>query len=308
MKAVARTRIAERIAHLGTETAFAVSAEAAAFAAAGNEVYAFHLGDLDLATPGNVVEASFEAIRAGKTGYCPNAGIPELREALAADVSVSHGVDYAAENVVIEPGGKPVIGKFILALMNPGDEVLYPNPGYPIYESQIEFHGGIAVPYGYREGERDFALDLEALEAAVTPRTRLLIVNDLQNPMGAECSAEERARLASEESEVHLRQEVARLEGLRGQLANDVENMARHLEAERNRLRASLNEVLKWVDENVQPAASLMAQRPRNGGVRSAEGRSERPAPRPESEQGAGNGQVLDLRGPAGAEGTPSGD
>jgi cell division initiation protein len=121
-------------------------------------------------------------------------------------------------------------------------------------------------------------------------------------------NAEERARLASEESEVHLRQEVARLEGLRGQLANDVENMARHLEAERNRLRASLNEVLKWVDENVQPAASLMAQRPRNGGVRSAEGRSERPAPRPESEQGAGNGQVLDLRGPAGAEGTPSGD
>ena len=116
---------------LGTETAFAVSAEAAAFAAAGNDVYPFHLGDVDLATPDNIVEAAFKAIRDGKTGYCPNAGIPALRDALAADVSASHGVDYTADNVVIEPGGKPVIGKFILALMNPGDEVLYPNPGYP---------------------------------------------------------------------------------------------------------------------------------------------------------------------------------
>ena len=196
MKAVVPTRIATRIAHLGTETAFAVSAEAAAFAAAGNEVYAFHLGDLNIPTPANVVEASFKAISDGKTGYCPNAGIPQLRAALAADVSASHGVPYAAENVAIEPGGKPVIGKFILALMNPGDEVLYPNPGYPIYESQIEFHGGVAVPYGYVEGDTGFAIDLEALEAAITPRTRLLVLNDLQNPMGAECSPAELARLA----------------------------------------------------------------------------------------------------------------
>ena len=196
MKAVVPTRIATRIAHLGTETAFAVSAEAAAFAAAGNEVYAFHLGDLNIPTPANVVEAAFKAISDGKTGYCPNAGIPQLRAALAADVSASHGVPYAAENVAIEPGGKPVIGKFILALMNPGDEVLYPNPGYPIYESQIEFHGGVAVPYGYLEGDTGFAIDLEALEAAITPRTRLLVLNDLQNPMGAECSPAELARLA----------------------------------------------------------------------------------------------------------------
>jgi aspartate/methionine/tyrosine aminotransferase len=159
-------RIAERIAHLGTETAFAVSAEAAAFGAQGNRVYPFHLGDLNIPTPDNVVEASFKAIRDGKTGYCPNAGIPELRAALAADVSASHGISYSAENVAIEPGGKPVIGKFMLALMNPGDEVLYPNPGYPIYESQIEFNGGVAVPYGYFEGEHGFVIDLEALEAA----------------------------------------------------------------------------------------------------------------------------------------------
>ena len=196
MNAVAGTKIAKRIARLGTETAFAVSAEAAAFASEGNHVYPFHLGDMNIRTPQNIVEASFKAIRAGKTGYCANAGIPPLRAAVAANVSASHGVEYAAENVAIQPGGKPVIGKFILALMNPGDEVLYPNPGYPIYESQIEFHGGVAVPYGYLEGDDGFVIDLEALEAAITPRTRLLIVNDLQNPMGAECSPAELARLA----------------------------------------------------------------------------------------------------------------
>jgi aspartate/methionine/tyrosine aminotransferase len=181
---------------LGSETAFAVSAEAAAFAAQGNPVYPFHLGDLNIPTPANIVEASFKAIKNGKTGYCPNAGIPELRGALAADVNASHGTGYSAENVAIQPGGKPVIGKFLLALMNPGDEVLYPNPGYPIYESQIEFHGGVAVPYGYLEGADGFVIDLDALEASVTPRTRLLVLNDLQNPLGAECSPEELARLA----------------------------------------------------------------------------------------------------------------
>jgi len=187
---------ATRIAGLGTETAFAVSGEAAAFAAQGHHVYPFHLGDLNIPTPLNVVEASLKAIRDGKTGYCANAGISALREALANDVNVSHDLHYTAENVAIQPGGKPVIGKFILALMNPGDEVLYPNPGYPIYESQIEFHGGVAVPYGYLQGQRGFEIDLDALEATITPRTRLLILNDLQNPTGAECSAHQLDRLA----------------------------------------------------------------------------------------------------------------
>lgn len=188
--------IADRISRLGTETAFAVSAEAGAFAAEGNHVYPFHLGDLNIPTPDNIVEASFAAIRDGKTGYCPNAGIPALRDALAEDLSASHALHYTAENVAVQPGGKPVIGKFLLALMNPGDEVLYPNPGYPIYESQIEFHGGVAVPYGYVEAPGGFEIDLEALEASITPRTRLLILNDLQNPLGAECSPDERSRLA----------------------------------------------------------------------------------------------------------------
>jgi aspartate/methionine/tyrosine aminotransferase len=183
--------VADRIARLGTETAFAVSAEAAAWQEKGNRVYPFHLGDMNLPTPQNIVDAATQAIKDGKTGYCPNAGVFPLREALAADVSASHGVAYGPQNVTIQPGGKPVIGKFILALMDPGDEVLYPNPGYPIYESQIEFHGGVAKPYGYVEGSTNFELDFDALEAQVSPHTRLLVFNNLQNPTGAESSPAE---------------------------------------------------------------------------------------------------------------------
>ena len=190
-------RIADRIARLGTETAFAVSAEAAAHAAMGNVVFPFHLGDMNLPTPSTVVEGAIRAIRDGKTGYCPNAGIPELREALAADVGASHGIPCTAANVAIQPGGKPVIGKFIQATMNPGDEVLYPNPGYPIYESQIEFHGGVALPYGYRETADGFAIDFDTIERRITPRTRLLVLNDLQNPIGAEATPAEFEQLAA---------------------------------------------------------------------------------------------------------------
>ena len=189
-------RVAARIGRLGTETAFVVSAEANQWEALGHTVYPFHLGDMDLPTPQNIVAAAEKAIRDGKTGYCPNAGIMPLREALAADVAASHGLELGPQNVAIEPGGKPVIGKFILALMDPGAEVLYPNPGYPIYESQIEFHGGVALPYGYVEGGGDFELDFDALESRVTPRTRLLIFNNLQNPTGAESSPAELERVA----------------------------------------------------------------------------------------------------------------
>jgi aspartate/methionine/tyrosine aminotransferase len=151
---------------------------------------------MDLPTPQNIVDAAEKAIRDGKTGYCPNAGIMPLREALAADVGASRGLELGPENVVVEPGGKPVIGKFILALMDPGDEVLYPTPGYPIYESQIEFHGGVAKPYGYVPGAENFELDWDSLEAQVTPRTKLLVFNNLQNPTGAESSPAEVERLA----------------------------------------------------------------------------------------------------------------
>ena len=188
--------LAKRMGSLGTETAFAVSAEANEWKAQGHTVYPFHLGDMDLPTPENIVEAAFRAIRNGKTGYCPNAGIPELREALAADVGASHGMSYGPESVAIQPGGKPVIEKFLLTLMDPGDEVLYPNPGFPIYESQIEFLGGVGKPYGFVPGEANFLLDFEAIEAAITPRTKLLIFNNLHNPTGAESPDEEIEALA----------------------------------------------------------------------------------------------------------------
>jgi aspartate/methionine/tyrosine aminotransferase len=188
--------LAERVARLGTETAFAVSAEALAFAAQGNKVYPFHLGDLNLKTPANVLAAGIRAMQEGKTGYCANAGVPQLRELLADEVSATRHVQYSIENVAIQPGGKPTIGKFFLAMMNPGDEVLYPNPGYPIYESQIEFHGGKAVPYAYIEGKNKFDIDTDMLERQITPRTRLLVLNDLQNPTGAECSKAELEKIA----------------------------------------------------------------------------------------------------------------
>jgi len=160
--------LSSRMARLGTETAFAVSAEAHLHRQAGKCVFPFHLGDMNVPTPENIMEAAIRAMKGGKTGYCSNLGIPELREAVAEDLNRSHGTHYTLDNVVIEPGGKPVISKFLLAFMNPGDEVLYPNPGYPIYESQIEFHGGVAVPYSYREGADNFELDLDALERTIT--------------------------------------------------------------------------------------------------------------------------------------------
>lgn len=189
-------KLADRVARLGTETAFAVSAEAAAHAAKGNKVYPFHLGDMNLPTPANVQEAAIKAMRDGRTGYCPNGGVPALREALAAETAKTHGMDLGPENVAIQPGGKPVIEKFLLALVNPGDEVLYPNPGFPIYESQIEFQGATAVPYGFVTGETNFLLDFDAIERSITPRTRAIIFNNLHNPTGAVSPREEIEALA----------------------------------------------------------------------------------------------------------------
>ena len=189
-------KFADRINRLGTETAFAVSAEATAFASQGNKVYPFHLGDLNLKTPANVLAAGIKAMQDGRTNYCPNAGVAQLREILADDISASRKTRYTLENVAIQPGGKPTISKFFLVMMNPGDEVLYPNPGYPIYESQIEFHGGKAIPYSYIEGKSNFDIDTDMLESRISPKTRLLVLNDLQNPTGAECSAAELEKIA----------------------------------------------------------------------------------------------------------------
>jgi aspartate/methionine/tyrosine aminotransferase len=189
-------KLANQLKKLGTETAFAVSAAAADWAAKGNKVYPFHLGDINIPTPDNIVEAAHKAVADGFTGYCPGAGIPELRAAIARDVGAKRQLSYSAENVSIQPGGKPVISKFLMAVMNPGDEVLYPNPGYPIYESQIEYQGGVAVPYGYIETDSGFELDLDAIKNAITRKTRALIYNNFQNPNGAQSSRREMEQLA----------------------------------------------------------------------------------------------------------------
>lgn len=188
--------LARRLSRLGTETAFAVSAAAAAWGAEGNTIYPFHLGDIDLATPAHITEAMNAAIADGKTGYCPGPGIPQLREAMADDVNRLRGTAYTADNVAIQPGGKPVITKFLQAVMDEGDEVLYPNPGFPIYESQIEYLGGVARAYRYLPTERGFAIDLEQVRSLITPRTRAIIYNDLQNPISAESTQEEREAIA----------------------------------------------------------------------------------------------------------------
>ena len=187
---------ANQLNQLGTETAFAVSAQAQAWAKKGHKVYPFHLGDINLATPENIVEATLKGIRDGKTGYCPSEGILPLREALAHDVGTKRGVTYGSNNVSVQPGGKPTIGKFIAAVMNPGDEVLFPNPGYPIYESQIEYQGGRSMPYGYVQTDKGFDIDLDRLKASITDKTVAIIYNNYQNPLSAESSKEEMEAIA----------------------------------------------------------------------------------------------------------------
>jgi len=187
---------AKRMDLLGSETAFAVSAEAAKLAETGMKIYPFHLGDINLQTPASVISAAKEAIRSGKTGYCPAPGIPELREALAKDVGNSRGINYKIDNVSIQPGGKPSIGKYIAAMMEKGDIVLYPNPGYPIYESQIEFYGGIAHPYGYLDNSSGLELDFSAIEKGIEKGAKHIFYNNYNNPTGASSSIEEMKRLA----------------------------------------------------------------------------------------------------------------
>lgn len=188
--------LATRLERLGTETAFSVAQAAAAWKAAGNTVYPFHLGDINIPTAPHIIEAMNRAIADGKTGYCPGPGIPELREALAHDLGSQRGLDFTADNVVVMTGGKPVITKFLQTVMNPGQEVLYPNPGFPIYESQIEYLGGTALPYRYVPTDTGFAIDLDQVRASITPNTVAIIYNDLQNPISAESTQAEREAIA----------------------------------------------------------------------------------------------------------------
>jgi aspartate/methionine/tyrosine aminotransferase len=176
-------RLSQRMARLGTETAFEVLVRARALEAKGREVIHLEIGEPDFDTPAHISEAAVEALRAGATHYGPAAGLPELREAVAEDSTRRRGVRATPEMVVITPGAKPIMFFVILALVDEGDEVLYPNPGFPIYESMIRYIGGNPVPVRLLE-EKGFTLDVDQLVDRVGPRTRLIILNYPHNPTG----------------------------------------------------------------------------------------------------------------------------
>ncbi len=175
--------LAQRMSRLGTETAFEVLNKARALERSGKNIIHLEIGEPDFDTPANIVEAGIDALREGWTHYGPSAGLPELRQAIAEDVSRSRGVRVASDEVVVVPGGKPIIFFTILALAEAGDEVIYPNPGFPIYESMIHYAGARPVPIRLRE-EKDFGFDVDEMASLITDRTRLIILNSPQNPTG----------------------------------------------------------------------------------------------------------------------------
>ena len=176
-------RLASRMSRLGTETAFSVLAKARALEAQGRNIIHLEIGEPDFDTPENIVEAGVRALRDGQTHYTPAAGIPQLREAIAADVAKSRGIKVDPAQVVVTPGGKPIMFFIILALIDEGDEVVMPNPAFPIYESMVDFVGGKPVFVPLRQ-EQGFRFDLDEFKAKLTDRTRLVILNSPANPTG----------------------------------------------------------------------------------------------------------------------------
>jgi aspartate aminotransferase len=176
-------RLASRMSRLGTETAFEVLNRARALEKQGKDIVHLEIGEPDFDTPANVVDAGVNALRKGWTHYGPAAGLPDLRQTIAEYVSRTRNVPVASEEVVVVPGGKPIIFFTMLALIDEGDEVIYPNPGFPIYESMINYVGGHAVPIPLRE-ERDFSVDVKELASLINDRTKLIILNSPHNPTG----------------------------------------------------------------------------------------------------------------------------
>ena len=176
-------RLAQRMTRLGTETAFEVLVKARALEAKGRDIVHLEIGEPDFDTPRNIIDAGCDALHKGFTHYGPSAGLPQLREAIAQYVSETRRVNVSPDEVVVVPGGKPIIFFSILALTEQGDEVIYPNPGFPIYESMINYVGGKAVPIRLRE-EMDFRLDVDELAGLINDRTKLIIINSPQNPTG----------------------------------------------------------------------------------------------------------------------------
>src|SRR5712672_253165 len=188
-------QLARRMSRLGTETAFEVLNKARALERQGKSVVHLEIGEPDFDTPANVVDAGIDALRKGWTHYGPSAGLPDLRQALAEYVSRTRAVKVTSDEVVVVPGGKPIFFFTILALIDEGDEVIYPNPGFPIYESMIHYVGGTAVPIHLKE-ERDFSLDVDELASLINDRTKLIILNSPQNPTGGVLTKDDIAAIA----------------------------------------------------------------------------------------------------------------
>lgn len=176
-------KFADRMNNLGTETAFEVLAKAKELEAKGKHIIHLEIGEPDFDTPSNIKEAAKKALDQGYTHYSPSAGLPEVREVVAEEVSRTRNIKVTPDQVVVTPGAKPIIFYTIFSLINAGDEVIYPNPGFPIYESVIQFLGGKAVPIKLRE-ENDFRLDTDELKKLVTDKTKLMIINSPHNPTG----------------------------------------------------------------------------------------------------------------------------
>ncbi len=189
-------RFADRMDRLGNENAFVVLAEVERLEAAGRSIVNLSIGDCDFPTPENIRRAAHDAIEAGHTHYAPSPGIPALREAAARYLTRTRGLPVTPDEVVVTPGAKPILFFSLLALINPGDEVLYPNPGFPIYESVARFVGGAPVPLPLREARR-FRFDPDELRRCVTDRTRMIILNSPNNPTGGVLTAAELEAVAA---------------------------------------------------------------------------------------------------------------
>lgn len=188
-------KLASRMTRIGTETAFEVLARARALEAEGQKVIHLEIGEPDFPTPRHIIDAAYRAMLDGYTHYGPASGLPELRRAVARYVSETRRLNVDPDQVVITPGGKPVIFFTVLSLVEPGDEVILPDPGFPIYESAVSFAGGTPVPVPLRE-ERDFRLDVADIRARLNDRTRLIILNSPHNPTGSVLTPDDLATIA----------------------------------------------------------------------------------------------------------------
>jgi len=189
-------KLAERMSHIGTESAFEVLARARALEKQGKSIIHLQIGEPDFPTPAHVVEAGQKALAEGWTKYGPTPGFPELREAIARYVSTTRGIPVGADNVCVVPGGKPIMYFSMTALLNPGDEVIYPDPSFPIYESLVHFLGAKAMPVPLVES-RGFSFDLDVLEKSLSPKTKLVILNSPANPTGGVIPKDDLQKIAA---------------------------------------------------------------------------------------------------------------